>query len=205
MLYLKAFDKEDNLISIGGEAVNGVGRIFIKNLEPSTLYELGDFYVRWIGDKFESGKIPLPSFVTLEKSTNKEFVFYWNDALVVKTKTAYDIAVDNGFEGTEDEWVESIKGEPGSNGLNAYQLALENGFSGTQEEWLKTLKGEPGEDGKSFTPDDLDENDYKKILEYGLQKGYLSLDKLSEASKIQVGKEEPEDKTKIWIDTNGGQ
>ena len=70
---------------------------------------------------------------------------------------------------------------------------------------VKDIKGEPGEDGKSFTPDDLDENDYKKILEYGLQKGYLSLDKLSEASKIQVGKEEPEDKTKIWIDTNGGQ
>ena len=28
-------------------------------------------------------------------------------------KSAYDIAVDNGFEGTEDEWLESLKGKDG--------------------------------------------------------------------------------------------
>src|SRR5699024_9459467 len=39
--------------------------------------------------------------------------FYAKDILTVKPKTAYDIAVDNGFEGTEEEWVKSIKGEPG--------------------------------------------------------------------------------------------
>lgn len=26
-------------------------------------------------------------------------------------KSAYDIAVDNGFEGTEEEWLESLKGD----------------------------------------------------------------------------------------------
>ncbi|WP_313678458.1 hypothetical protein [Corynebacterium stationis] len=28
-------------------------------------------------------------------------------------KSAYDIAVDNGFEGSEVEWLASLKGEPG--------------------------------------------------------------------------------------------
>ena len=28
-------------------------------------------------------------------------------------KSAYQIAVENGFEGTEEEWLASLKGEPG--------------------------------------------------------------------------------------------
>ena len=31
-------------------------------------------------------------------------------------KSAYEIAVENGFEGTEAEWLESLKGQNGSNG-----------------------------------------------------------------------------------------
>lgn len=45
-------------------------------------------------------------------------------------KSAYDIAVDNGFTGTEAEWLESLKGE----------------------------QGEPGEDGKSIKSITKDEN-----------------------------------------------
>lgn len=33
-------------------------------------------------------------------------------------KSAYQIAVDNGFEGTEQEWIESLKGQNGSNGAS---------------------------------------------------------------------------------------
>lgn len=33
-------------------------------------------------------------------------------------KSAYEIALDNGFEGTEEEWLESLKGESGKNGTN---------------------------------------------------------------------------------------
>ena len=50
-------------------------------------------------------------------------------------KTAYDIAVENGFEGTETEWLESLKGK------SAYEIAVDNGFVGTEEEWLESLKG----------------------------------------------------------------
>lgn len=33
-------------------------------------------------------------------------------------KSAYEIAVDNGFEGTEEEWLESLKGSDGEDGTN---------------------------------------------------------------------------------------
>ena len=33
-------------------------------------------------------------------------------------KSAYEIAVENGFEGTEQEWLESLKGEPGEPGTS---------------------------------------------------------------------------------------
>jgi hypothetical protein len=56
--------------------------------------------------------------------------------------SAYDIAVNNGFTGTEAEWLESLKGE------TAYELAVENGYTGTEEEWLNSLQGIDGIDGE---------------------------------------------------------
>lgn len=59
-------------------------------------------------------------------------------------KSAYDVAVMNGYEGTEAEWLESLNGEDGENGKSAYEIAVYNGFEGTEEEWLESLKGESG-------------------------------------------------------------
>lgn len=36
-------------------------------------------------------------------------------------KSAYEIAVENGFEGTEEEWLESLKGEQGKPGVSIFQ------------------------------------------------------------------------------------
>lgn len=50
-----------------------------------------------------------------------------------KVKSAYDIAVENGFVGTEAEWLESLKGKDGENLniLDIYNAALESGeYSG---------------------------------------------------------------------------
>lgn len=78
-------------------------------------------------------------------------------------KSAYQIATENGFNGTEIEWLASLKGSdgndgqpgaPGNNGENgtdgksAYQIAQENGFNGTETEWLTSLHGQDGKDGK---------------------------------------------------------
>lgn len=60
-------------------------------------------------------------------------------------KSAYEIAVDNGFVGTEQEWLESLKGEYAGQGLSAYEIAVKNGFEGTETQWLESLKGEKGD------------------------------------------------------------
>ena len=93
-------------------------------------------------------------------------------------KSAYEIAVEHGFVGTETDWLESLKGIDGKNGADglpgkdgkngtdglpgrdgingsdgksAYIIAVEHGFSGTENEWLQSLKGADGRDG--ITPD----------------------------------------------------
>ncbi len=78
-----------------------------------------------------------------------------NDKTSKDGKSAYEIAVDNGFIGTEAEWLDSLKGTNGlngidgvngtnglngSNGKSAYEIAVENGFTGTVHEWLDSLK-----------------------------------------------------------------
>ena len=60
---------------------------------------------------------------------------YWRDLVIVLDDgtittvpgisdgaSAYWIAVQNGFEGTVEEWLESLKGEPGSGGGFAYEI-----------------------------------------------------------------------------------
>src|SRR5699024_6459036 len=129
------------------------GSVIIPNLKPHTKYPQGEFYVSWEGDNYESEKVVVPEFTTLE-SSYKEIIFYAKDILTVKPKTAYDIAVDNGFTGTEEEWVKSIKGEPGEqgkpgepgkDGKSSYELAVEEGFQGELDEYLDSLHGEKGE------------------------------------------------------------
>lgn len=81
--------------------------------------------------------------------------------------SAYEIAVANGFTGTEFEWLVSLKGSDGKDGVNgkdgadgqdgidgingadgksAYIIAVEHGFTGTETEWLASLKGADGKD-----------------------------------------------------------
>ena len=56
-------------------------------------------------------------------------------------KSAYRVAVDNGFVGTEEEWLLSLQGK------SAYEIAVELGYEGTEEQWIASLKGEDGEPG----------------------------------------------------------
>ncbi len=58
--------------------------------------------------------------------------------------SAYEIARQNGFTGTEKEWLESL--QFGEDGLTAYQVAVNNGFDGTEGEWLQSLDGKDGTD-----------------------------------------------------------
>ena len=62
-------------------------------------------------------------------------------------KSAYELAVENGYRGTLAEWLASLNGNNGNDGKSAYELAVENGYRGTEEEWLASLKGNTGDKG----------------------------------------------------------
>jgi predicted DNA-binding ArsR family transcriptional regulator len=65
-------------------------------------------------------------------------------------KSAYQIALDNGYVGSESDWIYSLKGDRGSDGLSAYEIAVTYlGFDGTEEDFIDSLKGEKGERGYS--------------------------------------------------------
>lgn len=60
-------------------------------------------------------------------------------------KSAYEIAVENGYTGSVTEWLASLGGRDGK---SAYEIAVENGFTGSEKEWLLSLAfGENGKDG----------------------------------------------------------
>lgn len=56
------------------------------------------------------------------------------DMQSIHGKSAYQIACDKGYVGTESEWIASLKGD------SAYDVAVANGYSGTESEWLESLK-----------------------------------------------------------------
>lgn len=80
-------------------------------------------------------------------------------------KSAYQVAVDDGFEGTLAQWLDSlvgpagetgeqgiqgnqgiqgIQGVKGERGLSAFEVAQAAGFTGSQAQWLAALKGDTG-------------------------------------------------------------
>ena len=77
-------------------------------------------------------------------------------------KSAYELAVENGYRGTEEEWLASLKGNTGNDGKSAYELAVEKGYQGTEEEWLASLNGSNGNDG----------DDGKSAYELAVENGY---------------------------------
>lgn len=68
----------------------------------------------------------------------------------VDGKSAYEIAVINGFAGTQTEWLLSLKGDDGIDGKSPYEAAITDGFVGTESAWLASLKGEKGDNGDTI-------------------------------------------------------
>lgn len=166
MPHLKAYDRKGNILAIGYnvELHEEVGSVIIPNLAPHTHYPKGEFFVSWEAERYETDKVEVPGFTTHESSF-KEITFYFNDHILVKTKTAYDLAVDNGFNGTEEEWVKSIKGEKGERGLPG-EPGKTFTYQDLTEEQLKELKGTPGEPGKDG---ENGKSSYELAVEEGFQ------------------------------------
>ena len=78
-------------------------------------------------------------------------------------KSAYQIAVEQGYQGSESDWLSSLKGDKGekgntgakgnpgqdgTEGKSAYAIAVEHGYEDSEDEWLLSLKGEKGDTGE---------------------------------------------------------
>lgn len=96
------------------------------------------------------------------KSTNMAYIYdggaFADEAngISITGPSAYEIAITNGFQGTVQDFLDSLRGEDGddglpgvdgSHGLSAYEIAQEAGFTGTLEDWLVSLVGAKGQDG----------------------------------------------------------
>ena len=99
-------------------------------------------------------------------------------------KSAYEIAVDNGFVGTEAEWLESLKGQPGKDGADGYTPNLTIGtvetlnagasatasITGDKENPVLNLgipKGADGQGGSGGSASVIQLNEIPYYVEYG--------------------------------------
>jgi hypothetical protein len=110
-----------------------LGGIALSNQAITELVDNGDGTITYINE------LGLPTIINLATGSTG--------------LSAYQIAVNNGFVGTEVEWLASLQGingvdgANGIDGLSAYQIAVNNGFVGTEVEWLASLQGINGVDG----------------------------------------------------------
>ena len=179
---------------------------------PVTIYHGKD------GEKGDDGKTPV---IGVKKDTDG--LYYWTldgewltddegkriPAQGRDGKSAYELAVEKGYTGTLEQWLESLNGSDGatgSDGKSAYELAVEMGYTGTLEEWLESLKGNTGADGKSAyelavemgytgtlaewlaSLNGGDGNDGKSAYELAVEKGYTgTLEQWLESLKGESG------------------
>jgi len=102
-------------------------------------YRLGDV-LTYISQNVTDGEDGISAY---QVAVNNGFVGTQADWLVslygAEGLSAYQVAVENGFVGDESAWLISLRGK------SAYQVALDNGFVGTQADWLVTLYGAEGQ------------------------------------------------------------
>ena len=73
-------------------------------------------------------------------------------------KDLYQAAVERGYNGSFDDFVEKQKGAPGAPGKSLYELAQEDGFTGTLTEYLASKKGDKGDDAYQVYLQETDDN-----------------------------------------------
>jgi len=106
-------------------------------------------------------------------------------------KSAYEIAIENGFEGSEAEWLESLKGKDGQDGENGADG--QNGKDGEDGEdgkdGLNGTDGAVGKDGIGIQSTKIDEKGFLIIT--------LTDGSVVNAGYIGVAKEDTSDKEPV--------
>lgn len=123
---------------------------------------------KWLSDKIDE-KANSNDVYTKAESDAKFALIGAGGTSGANGLSAYELAVQNGYEGTVTEWLASLQGQDGVDGVNgldgtngvdgvdglsAYQIAVNNGFVGTEQEWLTSLHGADGTSA-SVTADDV--------------------------------------------------
>ena len=135
----------------GPAGVNGRdGADAIANLESAALGDIGDvsdetpldrMVLTWRDGKWRPWRVPFTSISQIHAAGGGGGAVDSDNAQA--GLSAYQLAINAGFVGTEQEWLDSLQGEAGQ---TAYELAVEQGFVGTQQEWIESLRGEDGDD-----------------------------------------------------------
>lgn len=103
-------------------------------------------------------------------------------------------------EGIKQELISETFVSDGKDGIDGRPFTY-NDFT---EQQLISLKGE---DGKPFTPSDLTKEDFKKILDYGIENGYFKNNMTDnnpiDTTNIVFSNVPPVDITKLWINIGG--
>jgi len=163
----------DGLYSIyyikNGRMVNASGRIvnIVQNRRaPDNSYILFDY--------------------SLDNSSRRERILFYQIQLIkdITPNDAYAIAVKHGFVGTVEDWLISLKGDPGKDN---YQLAVDAGFEGSLDEYLESLRGEPGLSA------------YEIAVKHGYQGSEVEwLESVGDNTQIKKRLEEVEDRMR-WV------
>lgn len=115
-------------------------------------------------------------------------------------KSAYAIAVAHGFRGTEQEWLDSLKGlqgPQGEPGLKGDPFRYED-FTPEQLQALKGPKGDKGEDGRDGTSATAD-NAHQLLLQGNVWRESASVDDVLTALIGNIGKPFPRTEFKPLI------
>ena len=100
--------------------------------------------------------------------------------------SAYGVAQEAGFSGTVQEWLASLTGPQGEPGKNAYEVAQKNGFTGTEEDFIASLKGEPGQDLKIDATGELSELDVYGAEPKGFTFAAAVTDPVAQTTKLYI-------------------
>lgn len=123
-----------------------------------------------------------PSPETAEIESKDEFTLL--EKAIAQAKNAYQIAVENGFEGTEAEWLESLKGEKGADGKDGI-----NGKDGIDGK--NGVDGQNGADGKNYQVETIESTETtvelqpNKFYKFGeTTELYLSLAEITDNAQL---------------------
>lgn len=136
-----------NEASLSGEEIDLSDYALKSEIPTDYLSSIPDEYVTEIemnaaiaNAQLSGGEVNLNSYYTKDETYSKtEIDDAINNAQLsgADGASAYEVALNNGFEGTEEEWLESLKGEKGDGAdvKSTYEYAVDGGYNGTEEEF----------------------------------------------------------------------